>query len=80
MSHASEPTDTPNVVIENPSIRKGLNVAVSTALVLVGTASVVDAASPAFDISAFTVPAMVGLTYIAAAFNLVVTLPNVPRR
>jgi len=80
MSDTTGPTETPNVVIESPKIRKVLNVAVSTALVLVGTAAAVDGASPAFDISTITIPASVGLLYVAAAFNLVVTLPNVPRR
>lgn len=70
---------TPNVVIENPNTRKKVNVAVSLALIVVGTATAVDGASPAFDISAYTIPAMVGLTYIAAAFNLAVTLPNTPK-
>lgn len=73
------PVITPNVVIGNPSIRKAVNIAVSTALVLVGTAAAVDGASPDFDIAWLTVPALVGLSYIAAAFNLGITLPNVPR-
>ncbi len=75
----SDPTVTPNVVIEDPVNRKRLNVIVSSLLILVGTAAAVDGATPAFDISAITVPASVGLLYVAAAFNLVVTLPNVPR-
>jgi hypothetical protein len=79
MSHAA-PTETPNVVIENPRIRKGLNVVISSVALLVGTAIVVDGVAPEFDISQFTVPISAGLLYVASVFNIAVTLPNVPKR
>jgi hypothetical protein len=80
MSHTATPSETPNVVIESPGIRKGINIAVSTVAIVLGTTIVVDAASPAFDLSAITNPVSAAVLYLASVFNLAVTLPNVPRR
>lgn len=75
-----QPTQTPNVVVESPSVRKGINIAVSAVAVILGTTIVVDAASPAFDLAEFTNPISAAVLYLASVFNLAVTLPNVPRR
>lgn len=80
VSNTTPPTETPNVVIENPKTRKKLNTALSAAAIVLGTAIAVDGASPAFDISAFTIPASVGLLYLSGAFGFTVTLPNYPKR
>lgn len=72
-------TVTPNVVIEDSGTRRKLNIIVSVALIIVGTATAVDGAAPQFDWSAYTTPAFVGLSYLAAAFNLAVSLPNTPK-
>lgn len=73
------PTQTPNLVIENPAIRKGANIILGVVGLLVGTATVVDASTPAFDISAITIPVTVGYAYLAAIFGLAVTTPNIPK-
>lgn len=74
----TQPATTPNVVVSNPNIRRAANVVLGVVGLLVGTAVVVDGASTAFDISAFTVPIVAGYAYLASAFGLVVTLPNIP--
>lgn len=72
------PTETPNVVVSNPAIRKGANIVLGVVGLLVGTATVIDASTAAFDISAITIPVTVGYAYLAAIFGLAVTTPNVP--
>jgi len=72
------PSPTPNVVVRNPRVRKVANVVLGTAGVLLGVVVTVDAASPAFDLSAVTVPALAGYAYLAGTFGLTVTTPNVP--
>lgn len=79
MSNAT-PTETPNVVIENPKYRRAANVIVGAAGIILGTVIVVDGSSPAFDVSAVTGPASAGLLYLGSALGLAVTLPNIPRR
>lgn len=78
MSHVA-PTETPNVVIENPTVRKVANVVLGAAGLTLGTVLVVDAAAPAFDLAAITGPAAAAYLYLSSAFGLAVTLPNIPR-
>jgi len=79
MSTHSTPTETPNVVVANPKVRRAANIALGVIGLAVGTAVVVDASTPAFDITAWTTPITAGYAYLASAFGLVVTVPNVPR-
>lgn len=74
------PTETPNVVVENPNIRRGANIVLGVVGILVGTAVVVDGSTDAFDISAITTPIFTGYAYLASIFGLAVTLPNIPRQ
>lgn len=71
-------TETPNVVIENPKIRKIIGTTLDIALLILFTATAVDMASETIDISAFTVSAMAGVGALRAGFGLVVTNPNTP--
>ena len=79
MSETPTPTQTPNVVIQNPKVRFGANVVIGSLAIVIPTAVVVDLAAPEFDISAYTTPAMAGLLFLAGLFGIVVTTPNVPR-
>ena len=82
MSHSFDspaPSATPNVVVQTPTVRFVANIILGVVGLIVGTATVVDAASPAFDISAITIPVTVGYAYLAGIFGLAVTTPNVPR-
>lgn len=74
------PTQTPNVVIESPKARKIARTSLDVIGVVLGTAIAVDVASTAFDVAAFTVPAMAGWTYLRLAFGLAVDNTNTPTR
>lgn len=79
MTHVA-PTDTPNVVVSNPRVRKVANIVLGTAGLVLGTAIVVDGASAGFDITAYTGPILAGYVYLASAFQIAVTVPNIPTR
>lgn len=69
---------TPNLVVSNPTVRRYANVVLSVVGIILGTVVVVDGATDAFDLSAFTVPALAGYAYLSATFGLAVTTPNIP--
>jgi len=75
----TNPTETPNVVVANPNVRRAANIVLGVIGLVVGTAVVVDASTPAFDISEITTPVFTGYAYLASLFGLAVTLPNIPR-
>ena len=77
--HEYPATETPNVVISNPSVRKATNVALGVAGVLLTIAVIIDAAIPEIDYATITDPATKIVLGIAALFGLAVTTPNVPR-
>lgn len=72
------PTQTPNVIIENPRVRK----VVRTSLDLIGAVlfitMAVDASTEAFNLLAYTVPVMTGWTAARTVFGLTVDNPNTP--
>lgn len=72
------PTQTPNVVIENPRIRK----VIRTVLDCIGGAAVIvqaaDAVSPAFDLGAVTVPVLAAYATARVVFGFVVDNTNTP--
>lgn len=74
----STPTETPNVVVANPNVRKAANIVLGVALIVFPAAIVLDASTDALDLSAWTVPAMAVTSFLAGIFGVVVTTPNVP--
>lgn len=72
------PTQTPNVVIESPRARKIARTVLDVAGVVLGTVVIADATSAAFDVAAFTVPALGVWSYLRLAFGLAVDNPNTP--
>lgn len=70
---------TPNVVVQNPTIRRVVGWVVGSAAVLVPTLIVIDVNAPAFDWSAWTTPAMAATSFLAGVFQLAVSTPNVPK-
>lgn len=78
MTHVA-PTDTPNVVIENPRIRKALRSVLDTIGGLVFIAAAVDTASPAFDIAGITYPALAGYAVARVVFGFAVDNTNTPK-
>ena len=79
MSNKISPELTPNVVVQNPSVRRVATVALGTLGLVLGTVLVVDASTPAFDLSPITIPVSAGYSYLAGIFGLAVTTPNIPR-
>jgi hypothetical protein len=73
------PTQTPNVVIENPKARRIARTVLDIVGLGIGTAIVADATSGAFDIAAITVPALAVWTYLRAGFGLGIDNPNTPK-
>lgn len=73
-------SETPNVVIENPKVRKDLGIALYVTGVLAGLAAYVLSGVPVpFDVD-FVVAKVTGaIAIISGAFGLGVTLPNIPK-
>ena len=72
-------SETPNVVVESPTVRKVAGIVLGGLGIVLGTAVVVDGATPAFDITAITGPVTAGYLYLSSLFGLAVTVPNIPR-
>ena len=70
--------ETPNVVIESPATRRVLNRIIGWGAIGIGLVQAVDAATPAFDLSAWTVPATAGVAFLAGMLAVGVTVPNIP--
>lgn len=71
--------ETPNVVVQNPKVRKVAGIVLGTVGIVLGTVVVVDGATPAFDLTEITGPVTAGYLYLSSLFGLAVTVPNVPR-
>ncbi|KQQ65691.1 hypothetical protein [Microbacterium sp. Leaf320] len=74
----STPTETPNVVVQNPTVRKTAGIVLGAVGIALGTVVVVDGAAPAFDLTEYTGPITAGYLYLSSLFGLAVTVPNVP--
>lgn len=76
----TNPTQTPNVVVQNPDVRRVAVITLGVIGVVLGTVVTVDNSTPAFDISEITTPIFQGYAYLSSLFGFAVTLPNIPRR
>ena len=74
------PTQTPNVVVSNPAVRKVAGVVLGVALIVFPAAAVLDAASPELDFSVWLIPATAVTSFLAGIFGLAVTTPNIPSK
>ncbi|GAA5198470.1 hypothetical protein [Microbacterium jejuense] len=72
------PSQTPNVVIESPKVRKTVRTVIDVIGALAFVAMVVDQASPAVDIAAITVPVLAGYGALRSVFGFVVDNRNTP--
>lgn len=79
MSNTPAATQTPNVVIENPAVRKGVRTVIDAVGAVAFVAQVADVASPAFDISAYTIPVLAAYAAARVVFGFVVDNPNTPK-
>lgn len=81
MSHAAEPSETPNTgLIPAPSVRRVFGLVLGNLGVLLGAVATADGLSAAFDWSAYTVPAAGVIAFLGGAYGLAVTVPNIPKR
>ena len=72
------PTQTPNVVIENPNIRKVVRSVIDAIGGLTFIATAVDAASDNIDIAAWTFPILAGYAAARVVFGFAVDNANTP--
>lgn len=79
MSHVAPPTQTPNVVVENPHVRKVVGNVLAVASVGLAIATLVDGAIAELDYGFVTGPAAVIIAGLFGIFQLGVTSPNVPK-
>jgi hypothetical protein len=73
------PTYTPNVIVENPTVRKVVGNALGVASLLLAVGTLVDGAIAELDYAFVTGPAAVIVAGLFGIFQLGVTSPNVPR-
>lgn len=72
------PTYTPNVIIDNPVVRKVVGNVLGVLSLLLAIATLVDGAIVEIDYSNITGPAAVIIAGLFGIFQLGVTSPNVP--
>lgn len=70
---------TPNVVVQNPTVRKVMAIVLGTVGLILGTTVAIDVTSADFDLSRYTTPAIAGWAFLQATFTLTVTVPNTPK-
>lgn len=73
------PTQTPNVVIEDPRVRKAAGNILAVASLVEAIAVLVDGAIAQIDYGYITGPAAIIITGLFGIFQLAVTSPNVPK-
>lgn len=74
----SNPTETPNVIVQNPTVRKVVGNALGVATLALSIATLVDGAIEAINYSEITGPAAIIVAGLFGIFQLTVTSPNVP--
>lgn len=72
------PSVTPNVVVQDPRVRKVAGNVLGVSSLVLSIATLVDGAIPAADYSYVTGPAAVIIAGLFGIFQLAVTSPNVP--
>jgi len=73
-------TETPNVVIESPRIRRIITQIMGTIGAVIAVASAVDIAAPQLDFHNWTYPVAAGFAVLTSYYGISVTLPNIPKR
>ena len=74
----STPSQTPNVVIENPKARKVARAVLDTVGAALVIVMAVDASTEAFNLLAVTTPVLAGWGAARSVFGLTVDLKNTP--
>lgn len=79
MSVPNQPSYTPNVIVQNPNVRKYVGNGLGVASLLLSIAVLVDGAIAEVDYGNITGPAAVIIAGLFGIFQLGVTSPNVPK-
>lgn len=79
MTNAPLPSETPNVVVENPTVRKVAGNTLAVASLVLAIATLVDGAIAEIDYGNVTGPAAIIIAGLFGIFQLGVTSPNVPK-
>lgn len=72
-------SDTPNVVVSSPRVRRVAQWVIGVAAIVVPAAMVLDAASPELDWTVWTVPGMAVTSFLAGLYGVTVSAPNIPK-
>jgi hypothetical protein len=72
------PTQTPNVALENPAVRRVLGWVLGVGGVVIPVVTAVDAASNDFDLTRWTNPISAGFLALFGIYQLAVTNRNIP--
>lgn len=70
---------TPNVVVENPTVRRWAQIILSVVGIFLSSALVLDSQMPGVDWSSWINPSYALYGFLAATFGLAVVSPNIPR-
>jgi len=73
------PNETPNVNIENPTLRRRIRTAVDIIGAAIFVVGAVDLAAGGFDLSWLLVPAGAGYIAVRSVFGFTVDNPNTPK-
>lgn len=76
----SIPSETPNVIVSNPVVRKIAGNTLGVASLILAIATLVDGAIPELEYAFVTGPAAVIIAGLFGIFQLGVTSPNVPTK
>lgn len=72
------PSVTPNVVVQNPLVRKVVGIALGVAALVLPIAGIIDQYAANLDWSAVLIPAGAITLFLGGTFGLTVTVPNIP--
>ena len=78
-THHVPPMETPNVVIESPTLRKRLRTAVDVIGAVIFVVGAIDAATAGFDLGSILVPAGAGYIAVRSVFGFAVDNTNTPK-
>ena len=75
----SLPTETPNIIVQNPTVRKWVGNILAVATLVLSIATLVDGAIEQIAYSEYTGPAAVIIAGLFGIFQITVTSPNIPK-
>ena len=72
-------SNTPNVVVQNPKVRKVASWIIGISAIAFPALSVFDGRAEWVDMSAWLDPAIATTSFLAGVFGLAVIVPNIPK-